>query len=168
MLGQSSPICCLAELGRREKLKYQFVYMIVISFLITASPAKAADMSSLELEVSRVEQAFANSMADRDFEAFKSFIDDEAVFWGAGPLRGKQAVWDAWQGYFEETEAPFAWKPETVLVLESGDLALSTGPVWIADGTVTAYYHSTWRKNEQGQWKIIFDKGQRYCPPPKK
>lgn len=168
MLGQSSPICCWAEFNRRDKLKYQFVCLIVIGFFMATSPIKAADITALELEVSNVEKAFAKSMADRDFMAFKSFIDDEAIFWGAGPLRGKQAVWDAWQGYFEGDDAPFAWKPETVLVLESGKLALSTGPVWIAGGTVTAYYHSTWRKNDDGQWKIIFDKGQRYCPPPKK
>ena len=146
-------------------MRHQVTFWLVIGMLFAVGPVEATDVQPIELEVAGVERAFAQSMADRDFEAFKSFIDDEAVFWGGGATRGKQAVFDAWQGFFEDEEAPFAWKPETVLVLESGRLALSTGPVWIPDGTVTAYYHSTWRKNDEGDWKIIFDKGQRYCAP---
>lgn len=120
-----------------------------------------------EREVAAVERAFAQTMADRDFEAFKSFLDAEGIFWSGGQaLRGKDAIADAWKGLYEAEDAPFSWEPETVLVLKSGELALSTGPVTGSSGRVFSYYTSTWRKNADGEWKIIFDKGQRYCPPP--
>lgn len=139
-----------------------------------AAPAAAQDtadqnyvMSTDEQQVAATERAFAQSMADRDFGAFASFLDDEAVFWGSGSAaRGKAAVMARWKRFYEGPDAPFAWEPETVLVLESGTLALSTGPVTAPGGRVFAYFTSTWRKDEHGQWKIIFDKGQRYCPPP--
>jgi len=124
-------------------------------------------MSADEAQVAATERAFAQSMANRDFDAFASFLDDETVFWGGGSAaRGKAAVMARWKRFYDGADAPFAWEPETVLVLESGNLALSTGPVSAPGGRVFAYFTSTWRKNERGEWKIIFDKGQRYCPPP--
>ncbi|WP_321393759.1 hypothetical protein [Emcibacter sp.] len=57
-------------------------------------------------------------------------------------------------------------EPETVLILESGHLALSTGPVRTPDGRHVANYSSVWRKNADGQWKIVFDKGYPECPKP--
>ena len=63
------------------------------------------------------EQAFADSMADRDLEAFRSFLSEEAVFWSAdGADRGKAAVDSRWAPYFETPEAPFSWRPEQVEV----------------------------------------------------
>ncbi|NVJ97930.1 MAG: nuclear transport factor 2 family protein [Alphaproteobacteria bacterium] len=132
-----------------------------------SAEAPAHVPTAMEVEVAAVETAFAKTMADRDFEAFKSFLDPETVFWSGGQaLRGKDAVAEGWKGLYEREAAPFSWKPETVMVLDSGTLAHSTGPVTAPDGRIFAYFHSTWRKNADGEWKIIFDKGQRYCPPP--
>lgn len=127
-----------------------------------------AGQTAVEQEVADVERAFAKSMADRNFEAFSAFIGEDAVF-VSGPqiLRGKEQITTAWKALFESEAAPFSWQPETVIALPSGDLALSTGPVTGADGKVSVYYTSTWRKNAAGEWKIIFDKGQEVCAPDK-
>lgn len=142
-------------------------FLAILTILLPAiSMAQAASIEDIEEEVANVERAFAQTMADRDFQAFSAFIDDQAVFWsGSSPLRGKAAVLAVWKPYFEGPDAPFSWKPETVMALATGDLARSTGPVSGPDGSVGAYFTSTWRKNADGDWKVIFDKGQRYCPP---
>jgi ketosteroid isomerase-like protein len=130
--------------------------------------ALAADPAPdpLSLQVEDTERAFAQSMADRDFDAFRSFLSDEAVFFsGDTPLRGKQAVSDAWQPYFEGPEAPFSWAPELVVVLDSGTLALSSGPVRNPAGERVATFNSIWRLESSGAWRIVFDKGSRDCPP---
>lgn len=104
-------------------------------------------------------------MTARDFTAFSSFIADEAVFFsGETPLRGKDAVLAHWRGYFEGDTAPFTWQPETVAVLDSGTLALSSGPVHGADGKPVARFHSTWRREAPGVWRVVFDKGTDACP----
>ncbi|HKJ18596.1 MAG TPA: nuclear transport factor 2 family protein [Xanthomonadales bacterium] len=124
-----------------------------------------ADSTSLMEQVRDSEAAFARSMADRDFQAFRKFIDDEAVFYSQGqPLEGRQAVENAWKPFYEDEEAPFSWEPGTVAVLESGSLALSSGPVFNAAGEQVAIFTSVWRKNEKGRWLVVFDKGNRYCP----
>ncbi|MCP4413473.1 MAG: nuclear transport factor 2 family protein [Gammaproteobacteria bacterium] len=140
----------------------KLLLLIMSLFIVQSNYTKNTD--SLEQEVSEVEKAFARTMANRDFEGFKSFIDDEAVFLGTkGPLRGKKEVTEAWKSLFESKQPPFSWQPETVMVLESGNLAYSTGPVKDDKGVVNFYYSSVWRKNDQGKWKIILDKGQKVC-----
>jgi ketosteroid isomerase-like protein len=119
----------------------------------------------LRQQVEDTERAFAQTMADRDFDAFASFLSEEAVFFsGNTPLRGKQAVRDAWQPYFEGPEAPFSWAPELVVVLDSGGLALSSGPVRNPEGARVATFNSIWRLEPSGAWRIVFDKGSRDCP----
>ncbi len=121
----------------------------------------AASLDDIRNQVIETERAFAKTMADRDFDAFKSFIAPDAVFWGGeAALRGRDVIAADWKPLFDGADAPFSWKPETVMVLDSGDLAFSTGPVSDPDGKVYAYFNSVWRKGENGQWQIIFDKGQ--------
>ncbi|TKB44535.1 YybH family protein [Thalassotalea mangrovi] len=109
------------------------------------------------------ELAFAKTMADRDLSAFSEFIADDAVFISEQAVhRGKQQVVEAWSKLFANPEAPFAWRPERVEVLDNGGLALSTGPVWNQQGRFHTYT-SIWRKEANGRWKVIFDKGDRFC-----
>jgi ketosteroid isomerase-like protein len=122
----------------------------------------AQDNEQLARDVRAAEVAFAKTMAARDLNAFASHVADEALFFpGQGILRGKQAVVAGWKGYFEGSVAPFSWEPQQVEVLESGTLALSTGPVRDPQGKQIGTFNSIWRREAGGTWKIIFDKG---CP----
>ena len=106
--------------------------MTAILGLLTVCTAFAQESASdsLARQVEDTERAFARTMADRDFEGFTAFLAEEAVFFsGKTPLRGKQRVAETWKAYFEGPEAPFSWGPELVVVLDSGTLAHSSGPV---------------------------------------
>ena len=106
------------------------------------------------------ELAFAKTMADRDHRAFVSFLSDEAVFlMGGKPLRGKNAVADYWKRFYIAPKAPFSWKPDRVQVLDSGGLGYSTGPVYDDEGKQFARFYSTWRRESDGAWRIVFDDG---------
>jgi len=127
------------------------------------------DVSDLQRQVEATERAFAKTMADRDHKAFTSFLSEEAVFFsGQTPLRGKQRVAQAWKGLYDEPDAPFSWEPERVEVLDSGTLALSTGPVRDRTGKVTGTFTSIWRLEAPGKWRIVFDKGCEVCQACKK
>jgi len=111
-------------------------------------------------EVRAAEAAFARSMAERDHAAFVAHLADEAIFFSErGVLRGKAAVAAAWKAYYEAPNAPFAWQPESVEVLDSGTLAHSSGPVFAPDGRRFATFNSIWRRDADGRWRIVFDKG---------
>lgn len=118
-------------------------------------------------QVRAAETAFARTMAARDFHAFGTFIADEGVFIGGrGPQRGAAAVRAGWAKYFEGAEAPFSWRPETVEVLASGTLALTSGPVFEPDGASAGSFMSIWRLEADGKWRVVFDSGCPPCPPP--
>jgi len=131
-----------------------------------ATPPASAPASNAELarQVAATERAFAKSMADRDLAAFASFIATDAVFFtGPTPLRGKDAVVAGWKRFYEKPAAPFSWAPDKVEVLDSGTLALSSGPVYDPAGRNFATFTSIWRLEAPGVWRIVFDKGNEVC-----
>jgi uncharacterized protein (TIGR02246 family) len=114
-------------------------------------------------EVRAAERAFAKTMADRDHAAFAGFLAEEAIFLSEkSVLRGRTEVAEGWKRYYEGPRAPFAWEPERVEVIESGTLAISTGPVTNPDGKRIGTFTSTWRREDDGRWRIVLDSG---CPP---
>jgi len=118
--------------------------------------------AELQKQVREREQAFAKTMADRDHAAFTSFLSEEAIFMGRTALRGRTAVAEGWKRFFEGPKAPFSWEPERVEVIDSGTLAISSGPVRDPEGKRTGTFNSTWRLEPDGQWRIVLDIG---CPP---
>jgi ketosteroid isomerase-like protein len=133
----------------------------------TVTPPRP-DIAELQRQVADTERAFAKTMADRNHAAFVTFLSADAIFFtSAKPLHGRQEVADFWKRFYEKPDAPFSWKPETVEVLESGTLALSTGPVFDAKGKNFATFTSIWRLEAPGTWRIIFDKGNDVCDCPK-
>jgi ketosteroid isomerase-like protein len=138
---------------------------LVGGMMMNAQAQTSASSADLVQHVMATERAFAKTMAQRDHAAFSSFLSEEAVFFSDPvPLRGKQAVAQAWKRLYEKPEAPFSWEPEQVQVLDSGTLALSTGPVRNAKGELIATFTSIWRQEQPGVWRIVFDKGNDVCP----
>jgi len=139
--------------------------LLLLMSLIAAGQTPRAQISvtALASQVRDAERAFAKTMADRDHNAFASFVADEAVFFNeADVLRGKTAVAAGWKRLYEGPRAPFSWDPDRVEVLDTGTLALSSGPVRDPSGKRVGTFNSVWRREPGGAWKVVFDKG---CPP---
>lgn len=138
------------------------VKMLLAAALI-AAPLMGQTNAELKEQVRRREAAFARTMADRDHAAFTSFLADEAIFMANGkPARGAKAVAEQWKAFFQGKQAPFSWEPEFVEVLDSGTLATSSGPVKDPSGRRVGTFNSVWRREKDGEWKIVLDGG---CPP---
>ncbi len=146
--------------GRRRSLLAGGLGAVLLAGCAQLPP----DPTALAEQVRAAETAFAASMATRDFTAFASWVADDAVFINGGkPLRGKAAVLAHWERFFKSPAAPFAWKPEIVEVLATGNLAYSEGPVSLPDGKPVARYFSTWRRDDKLGWKVVFDNGVDRC-----
>jgi ketosteroid isomerase-like protein len=124
----------------------------------------ASANASVREQVLATERAFAKTVADRDQQRFAKFISAEAVFFsGAKARRGKANIVDAWSKFFTGPQAPFSWEPATVEVLDSGTLALSSGPVRDPVGKLIGTFTSIWRLEAHDTWRIVFDKGNDVC-----
>jgi ketosteroid isomerase-like protein len=128
------------------------------------SPAAGnADTAAANKQVIAAEQAFAKTMADRNFKSFVKYLSPDAVFFSGNEVaRGAAAVAAKWEPYFSGREAPFSWAPDHVEVLASGDLALSTGSVY-QNHKVVGRFNSIWRLEPPNSWRIVFDKGEAVC-----
>jgi ketosteroid isomerase-like protein len=137
---------------------------ICLLVLVLALPASAGDRSE---EVRSTEVAFARAFADRDAKKFFSYLTDDAQFLGRrNTMHGKQEVIAGWSEFLKPAVAPFRWEPERVVTNAAGDLGFSTGPVFDEEGTQIGTFTSTWVRQSDGSWKILFDGGS-ICPTTK-
>lgn len=144
------------------RLNYSLFLLIFSTQLLSGCTTvnEKENLEDLQSVVRETERAFAATMADRNFEGFKSFLSEEAIFFsGDNPLRGHEAVAEAWEPFFDKPDAPFSWQPKIVEVLSTGDLAISSGPVFDPTGKEVGTFNSIWRRNSSGEWRVIFDKG---------
>lgn len=116
-------------------------------------------------KVRSVEKAF-NDMAAKEGvkEAFLHFAADDAVISRNGKLiEGKPAMAE----YFNNqtlTDVKLQWEPSFIDVAASGDLAYTYGPyTFSAIDTAglqinsTGYFHTVWKRQEDGNWKFVWD-----------
>lgn len=137
------------------------VYLLILVFALPAAAADRAD------EVRATEIAFAKAFADRDVKKFFSYLADDAQFLGrSNTMHGKQQVIAAWSQFFKSAVAPFRWEPERVVTNAAGNLGFSSGPVLDEAGVQTGTFTSTWVRQPDGSWKILFDGGSA-CPTTK-
>ena len=144
--------------------------MAMAAAMLAAGVAAAETLSpdAAKADVFAAERAFAKSMADRDFTAFGRHVAADTLFFGTVKVhRGRDAVLAAWKPFFDGPQAPFSWEPDQVEVLDSGQLALSTGPVRNPQGQIVARFNSIWMRQADGRWLVVFDKGSPPDPAPK-
>jgi ketosteroid isomerase-like protein len=136
------------------------IFLVAAATASLSLPLLGQAQNPLKRQVFVAESSFAASMAQRDLEAFAAFISPEAIFFGdTTVMRGKRAVLDGWRGFFVKPKPPFSWKPDVIEVLPSGNLAISSGPVFDPAGKRIGSFSSIWRREPDGSWQVIFDKG---------
>jgi ketosteroid isomerase-like protein len=128
--------------------------LLLLVFPLRVSAADRAD------EVRATEIAFAKAFANRDAKKFFSYLADDAQFLGRhNTMHGKQEVVAVWSEFFKPAVAPFRWEPERVVTNATGDLGFSSGPVLDGAGVQMGTFTSTWVRQPDGSWKILFDGG---------
>ncbi len=143
--------------------------LVAVVFLLASGAALADPVK----EVRCREIAFSESVENRDEKAFRSFIDRDARFVGSSVRRGPSEITEGWAPFLAEGGPQIKWRPLHVEVLENGRLAFSRGLYRVTarndDGTDSVSwgsFNSTWRLNEDGEWRVVFDAGDPAAQPP--
>lgn len=136
----------------------------------TASSAEGASSpDSPRCQVWQRELGFARSVADHDPVAFAGFLAANAAFGvSREPILGREAVVKAWQGIIDGSALKLEWYPAVVTIGGDGRTAYSSGPALYQDPKTGAYRHgrygSVWQREQDGEWRLVFDDGIRPEP----
>ena len=121
---------------------------------------------ALHQEVVCAETGFSRAAEAKDPAAFLAFVDPDARFVTADVARGHEEIAEAWRELLSPGGPTIRWRPAVVEVSADGRLAISRGPYRVvsvdAGGDRSeswGHYISTWRRNDDGAWLILFDSG---------
>ena len=151
------------------------LFGLVAVFALTPSVARAqvVEVESAKRAIRIADLELAKAVADRSLQTFVSMVDNDAVFFGKGVARGKNAVSKAWLPFFTDRTLFLKWYPTQVEISSSGDLGYTIGEYERigkdasgAPATVAGNYVSIWRKQPDGRWKIVLDIGTPGTPKP--
>ena len=138
-------------------------YRLIIAATLLAAGTAGADLAE---DVRCREIGFSKAAEERDLAAFRSHIDVDARFVGAGVRRGVDSIAEGWSVFFTADGPTIKWRPQIIEVLDNGKLALSRGQYITtsvnSDGdTVESWgtFNSVWRLNDDGAWRVVFDAG---------
>ena len=149
------------------------VLACLLALAASVARAQAAEVEATKRAIRIADLELAKAVADRSLQTFVSLVDDDAIFFGKGVARGKNAVSKAWLPFFTDRTLFLKWYPTQVEISSSGDLGYSIGEYERIGkdtsgnpATVTGNYVSIWRKQRDGRWKIVLDIGTPGTPKP--
>lgn len=130
----------------------------------SAAPGAEGSAASPTIDaVVAAERAFsATSVAEGTRAAFLAWFADDAVAFSPAPVRGTAHI-EAWP-----TEGPtLEWAPERAEISADGRMGYTLGPYRqsLPDGGVAwGHYHSMWRLDDDGRWRVALDLGTPHGP----
>ena len=138
--------------------------MVTKMLVVLAAVGMTAD--EIRQEVVCAETGFSRAAEAKDPQAFESFLDPSARFITNRISRGGAEVLEAWASLLSEDGPDIRWRPQFTEVTDDGNLAISRGPYRTRsigeDGEIReswGHFISTWRRNAEGKWLVVFDSG---------
>jgi ketosteroid isomerase-like protein len=144
--------------------------IVALAAVAVAIAQAKPDLQAARAAIMKADEAFNQSAAARDREAFLALIADQATFGGGTPneLRGKDAIWKAWARFFDPKGPTLTWHPTHADVLSGGDVGYTTGfsELRAPDGRINrGQYLTVWRQQADRSWKVVFDTGSAVPGP---
>jgi ketosteroid isomerase-like protein len=139
----------------------RLVSIFLSTLFFTAWGFSQEKKSALDAIV-EAERAFARtSVAKGVPDSFIEFFAEDGIFFQPHPAKAREALSKP-----TTVRSPFVldWQPITADVSRAGDLGYTTGPYTLTDSNESklirqGYYFSLWKKQSDGNWKVVLDCG---------
>jgi ketosteroid isomerase-like protein len=143
------------------------VTILLVVVPVAAAPAFAGKAEKARQAILKADKEFNRAVKDKDLEAFRDRVTEDALFFGSALNHGREAVARAWAPFFEPgAKSSLTWEPVRAEVAASGDLGYTVGDYVLRtlgeDGAVaekTGAYVTVWRKGGDGKWRAALDIG---------
>lgn len=111
------------------------------------------------------ERAFARTSVEKGVrDSFFEFFAEDGVNFTPHPTNTREAIRKS-QPPATRPTSTLNWEPAFADISQAGDLGYTTGPFWVTDQspekrpTRHGFYFSIWKKQSDGQWKVVIDAG---------
>ncbi len=136
---------------------------------LTTEPAPTATTSdevAMEAAIRDADAAWAKAIASKSIDQTLAFYDPESVTAGSAMFlaRGLPAFRENWAKLFDRPDFALAWKADRVVVTASATIAYSAGTWSMPGPDANGPYLAVWRKQPDGQWKVLIDAAWRAVP----
>ena len=150
---------------------------ILLAALFVLAASGCAPQVDLEAEAAAIRSADADCLkawAAKDVDrALSCYSDDASVFPSNAPIAtGKEAIRALWSQVFEIPGFAVSWDISKLEVSRAGDLAYGHGTfeAMVNDAagnpvTERGKWVGVWKKQADGQWKLVADIGNSDGPP---
>jgi len=149
-------------------------FVILTAFLISGCAGRGrVDMTKETDRLLQTDRDFAAASLEHGAaDAFRMYLAEEATMFSDGrhPVRGRDSIYDLMKpgadGYVLE------WTPRAAEVASSGDMGWTWGEYTVTVKGVEGAgeksygkYVNVWKKNAEGEWKVVADIGNDSPPP---
>ena len=134
------------------------VEVVLCLAAIAVAQMSPGSASTPEAAVRQADEAWAKAVASKSVERTVALYDAEAVTAGImTPARGLAEIRAMWMDVFAQPDFFLTWKADKVVVIKSGTIAYSSGSWQMSGPNSTGQYLAVWRKQADGQWKVLID-----------
>jgi len=149
------------------------VFLVATILLPISRPTVSASPKATADTLKQLEAEFMQAAAEKGSAGYMSYYADDAVEVpnGHAIIPGKAAI-AATMGFLDDKNNHLIWTPAGAGVSASGDLGYTYGTYEFhsKDGKPNAdygNYTSIWKKQKDGNWKVVLDMGNsRPAPKP--
>lgn len=139
---------------------------LLVSFLIPAAMAQEKGLSRPLASLVETERAFARTSVEKGIrDSFLMFFADDGINFRPHPTKTREALLKL-PPPSSPSPNTLNWAPIFGDVSRAGDLGYTTGPYWITEKrspekppSQHGYFFSIWKKQSQGDWKVVLDLG---------
>ena len=146
-----------------KSMKSILLLLVISSSVVAQEP----DSSSTLFQMREAERNFARASViyGRNAAFVENFADEAIIFTDKWITNGKQFWKD-----LKARPRVLKWEPEYMDIADSRDFGISTGPWEVQEyrpytaPAATGYFLSVWKKQIDGNWKVILDAGSTMPP----
>jgi ketosteroid isomerase-like protein len=127
-----------------------------ITIVIAQIPQRSK--STPEEAIQAANEIWLKAIENKSVEQTVSVYDTEAVTAGSAmpPAQGIAGIRAMWANLFAQPGFNLSWKTDKVVVTKSGTIAFMTA-IWRGEPNLTGPCMAVWRKQPDGQWKVLID-----------
>jgi ketosteroid isomerase-like protein len=142
------------------------VLIALAAAALSGQTTPAQDEAALRI----ADETWQKAIASKSIVDAVAVYDPEALTAGSAmpPARGLVGIRAMWTKLFARSGFSLRWHTEKVVLTDSGTIAIATG-LWRGDSLNSGGpFLAVWRKQPDGEWKVLVDSAWHSPPPDRK